>query len=67
MVGKMRTFSYSWIYDRTNVFALRIYPFHLMLQCALFRVMNMIITGTPCDIGFHWKYGDPRKIVPQGT
>jgi len=65
---KLRTFSHSWVYDRTNffVFALHIYPFHLMLQSVSLRVMNTSITGTPCDIGLYWKDGCPREIVPQG-
>jgi len=51
----------------TNVFifALHIYPFHLMLQSVLFRVVNTNIVGTPCDIGFYWKDESHRKIVPQ--
>ena len=48
------------------VFALNIYPFHLMLQSVLFRVMNTSIMGTPCDIGLYWKDGGPRKIVSRG-
>jgi len=68
MVGKLRTFSHSWVYDKTNVFifALHIYPFQLMLQSVLFRVVNTSIMGTPCHIGYCWKYGGPRTIVPQG-
>jgi len=68
MVEKLMTFSHSWVYDRTNVFifALHIYPFHLMLQSVLFRVMNTSIMGAPCDIGFYWKDGRPQTIVPQG-
>jgi len=52
---KLRTFSYSWIYDTTNVFvfALLSYPFQFMLHCVLFHVMNMSILGTPCDTGFY--------------
>jgi len=42
-------------YDRINVFtsALHIYPFHLMLQSVLFRVMNTSIMGTPCVTDFY--------------
>jgi len=55
MVGNTETFWHSWVYDRTNVFtfALHIYPFHLMLQSVLFRVMNTSIMGTPWDIGVY--------------
>jgi len=51
---QLRPFWHSRVYDRTNVliFALRIYPFHLMLQSMLFRVMNTSIMGTPWDIVF---------------
>jgi len=68
VVRKLRTFSHFWVYDRTNVliFALHINPFHLMLQSVSFRVMKTSIIGKPCDIGFYWKDGGPRKIVPQG-
>jgi len=54
---KLRTFSYSWIYDSKNVFvfALHIYPFHMMLQSVLFRVMNTSIMAAPYDISLHWK------------
>jgi len=54
---KLRTFPYSWVYDGTNVsvFALHIYPFHLMLQSVLFRVAKTSIMGTSCTIGFYWK------------
>jgi len=59
MVGKTENVSHSWVYDRTNVFvfALHIYPFHLM-----FRVMNTSIMGTPCDISFYWKDGALEKL-----
>ena len=51
---------------RFFIFALHINPFHLMLQSVLFRMMNKSIMWTPRDIGFYWKDGGPRTIMPQG-
>jgi len=75
MREKLRTFSHSWVYDRTNVFilALPIHSFHLKCQSVLFRMMNTSIMGTPCVISFNWNdgalkncvSGHPRKIVPK--
>ena len=61
---KLRTFSYCWIYDSKNVFvfALHIYPFHLMLQNVSFRVMKTSIVKTPRDISFYWKDGALEKL-----
>ena len=61
---KLRTFSYSWAYDSTNVFVFtsHTYPFHLMLQSVLFRVMKTSIVG----ISFLIEKWGPRKIVAQG-
>jgi len=37
-----------------------------MLQSVLFRMMNKSIMWTPRDIGFYWKDGGLRTIMPQG-
>jgi len=69
MVGKLRTFSYSWVYERTNVlvFALHIYPFHSMLQILLFRVMNTSIMGPLFGTWFLLKLWGPSKNCASGS
>ena len=66
---QLRTLSYSWVYDSTNILilALPIYHFHLMLQSVLFRVMETSIVGTPCDISFYWKDGALEKLCLRAT
>jgi len=54
-MGETENFFAFLSYERANVFIspLHIYPFHLMLQSVLFRVMDTSIMGIPCDIGFY--------------